>query len=41
MTTNLKFIDLCCGIDGFHQALHKLNFKLIFLSKSIYYKRYN
>jgi DNA (cytosine-5)-methyltransferase 1 len=28
----LKFIDLCCGIGGFHQALTKLNMKCVLAS---------
>ena len=26
----MKFIDLCCGIGGFHQALLKLNMKCVY-----------
>jgi DNA (cytosine-5)-methyltransferase 1 len=32
MDNKLKFIDLCCGIGGFHQALIKLNFECVFAS---------
>ncbi len=28
--SNYKFIDLCCGIGGFHQALSQLNCECVF-----------
>jgi DNA (cytosine-5)-methyltransferase 1 len=42
----MKFIDLCCGIGGFHQALTKLNMKCVFACdidvecRKIYEKNY-
>ena len=43
----LKFIDLFCGIGGFHQAMIKLNAKCVFASdidkdcRKIYKENYN
>lgn len=43
----LKFIDLFCGIGGFHQALDKLNFECVFACDiddsciDTYYQNYN
>jgi DNA (cytosine-5)-methyltransferase 1 len=43
----LKFIDLFCGIGGFHQALKKLNYECVFASdidvkcRNIYKLNYN
>ena len=47
MGDNLKFIDLFCGIGGFHQALIKYDCECVFASdinkdcQEIYYKNYN
>lgn len=30
--SKLKFIDLCCGIGGFHQALKRMNFECVLAS---------
>lgn len=44
---NLKFIDLFCGIGGFHQAMNKLEIKCVFACdidkqcRKIYRKNYN
>ena len=27
--SQLKFIDLCCGIGGFHQALNTMNMECV------------
>lgn len=46
MSENIKFIDLCCGIGGFHQALGNLKMECVFASdidkecRDIYEKNY-
>ncbi len=43
----MKFIDLCCGIGGFHQALSHFDFECVFACdndkdcKENYEKNYN
>jgi len=46
-TSNFKFIDLCSGIGGFHQALNKLGMKCVLASdidkdcRDVYEQNYN
>jgi DNA (cytosine-5)-methyltransferase 1 len=47
LNENLKFIDLFCGIGGFHQAMKKFNYECVFACdidkncRYIYKKNYN
>ena len=41
MTNSLNFIDLCCGIGGFHQALTNLDYKCVLASDIDKYCRKN